>query len=136
VWGSGAITPDLGLAILAQNPVLLNTTAAIALICAPVLALVPNATSCVPTALLLDTQALVLAQTLESARLCGNNARANFMPATNTHECVCPPGQRCEPVHPSQMAFDVTMIVFAFIALLIVGAMLAPPSSAAQKALE
>lgn len=118
VWGAGALLPDLGAAVISRNLALLDGVGAISAICPAVLALASNASTCVPTASLLAVQAVVLANTVRASQLCSSGYLAEFVPATGTIRCYCPANQQCTPVHPSEMAFQVSMIIFAFILVL------------------
>lgn len=121
VWGAGALVADLGVAVISQNLGLLQGAATISAICPPILALAANASTCVATASLEQAQALVLAATVRAAHLCPSGQQAEYLTVTGTLRCFCPSGQVCEPVHPSDMAFQVTMVILAFIVLLVIG---------------
>lgn len=133
VWGSGALVPDLGIAVISQNLALLDGVGAISAICPAVIALAANVSTCVPTNSLLAAQAVVFGDAVRAAQLCGSGQRAEFLPATGTIRCYCPAGQLCNPVHPSEMAFQVSMIIFAFILVLFGAGIVAQRDDESQK---
>lgn len=129
VWGAGALTPDLGYAMLAQNLALLDGTAALTLLCSTS----ANVT-CLSREAVLNVQALALAYEIRAGQLCSAGLLARYDAATATYECYCPPNHVCTPVLPSSIAFEVCWSVLALFALVATGVLVRRTESPAASA--